>query len=271
MPSVDSNISKANLRQDNENGFTIIGHRGAAGLAPENTLGGFATALQLGCPMLELDVHLARDNGQGQQLVVIHDEQLQRTTNGNGPVNGYTVAKLKELDAGNGAKIPLLEEVTDLIRKHNEQLECSVRLNIELKGDDTAAPVAAFLQDNPDLDALVSSFQHQELARFRKLDPTTAVAPLYGRYDSAWHETAKKLGASAVNISSRMATAQRISQIRSAGYSVYVYTVNRARLAAKLKADGASGVFTDRPDLMFRAALGPCAWDTTAQSISEGG
>ena len=171
---------------------------------------------------------------------------------------------LKELDAGNGAKIPLLEEVTDLIRKHNEQLECSVRLNIELKGDDTAAPVAAFLQDNPDLDALVSSFQHQELARFRMLDPTTAVAPLYGRYDSAWHETAKKLGASAVNISSRMATAQRISQIRSAGYSVYVYTVNRARLAAKLKADGASGVFTDRPDLMFRAALGPCAWDTPA-------
>ena len=241
MPSVDSNTSKANLRQDNENGFTIIGHRGAAGLAPENTLGGFATALQLGCPMLELDVHLARDNGQGQQLVVIHDEQLQRTTNGNGPVNGYTVAKLKELDAGSGAKIPLLEEVTDLIRKHNEQLECSVRLNIELKGDDTAAPVAAFLQDNPDLDALVSPFQHQELARFRMLDPTTAVAPLYGRYDSAWHETAKAwcqrsqhqltYGHRPANQSN---TICRLLSLR--------LHVNRARLAAKLKADGASGV-----------------------------
>lgn len=271
MPNVDSNISKADPRHENENAFTIIGHRGAAGLAPENTLGSFATALQLGCPMLELDVHLARDDGQGQQLVVIHDEQLQRTTNGNGPVNEYTVAELKELDAGDGAQIPLLTEVTDLIRKHNEQRACSVCLNIELKGEHTAAPVAAFLQDNPDLDVLVSSFQHRELAHFRMLDPATAVAPLYDRYDSAWHETAKKLGASAVNISTRIATAKRISEIRSAGYSVYVYTVNRARLAVQLKGAGASGVFTDRPDLMFDAELGPCAWDTPASLIGGEG
>ena len=262
MHTVDSNTSRADPETGND--FTIIGHRGAAGLAPENTLRSFATALQLGCPMLELDVHLARNDGQGQQLVVIHDEQLQRTTNGKGPVNGYTIAELKELDAGEGAKIPLLAQVTDLIRKHNERRECSVCLNIELKGDHTAAPVAAFVHANPDLDVLISSFNHGELARFRELNKGTPVAPLYDRYDSAWRETAEKLGASAVNISVRIATAKRISEMRSAGYSVYVYTVNRTQLAVQLKRAGASGVFTARPDLMFDAGLGRYAWDAQA-------
>ena len=90
--------------------FTVIGHRGAAGLVPENTLPSFQRALDLGCPMLELDVHRVIDAHQQTQLLVLHDEDLERTTSGTGELAAHTLAQLRRLDAGNGAPIPLLDE-----------------------------------------------------------------------------------------------------------------------------------------------------------------
>lgn len=228
--------------------FTIIGHRGAAGLAPENTLQSFAAALQWHCPVIELDLYATTDQAGLTDLLVIHDRQLSRTTNGRGLVSDFTTDHLRTLDAGNGQAIPLLAEVVELLLKHRSETGETVALNIELKGPLTAEPVASILEQWRMLPVLVSSFDHDELRRFRSLDNTTAVAPLYDRYNEAWPQTAAELAASAVNLSARIATRQRVSKMRQAGYRVFVYTVNDIGQAERLRDMGVSGVFTDRPD-----------------------
>ncbi len=250
--------------------FLVIGHRGAAGLAPENTLPSFALALSLGCPMLELDVYACpHEHGEESRstLVVIHDDSVNRTTDGRGDVMAHTLRELRSLDAGDGQPVPLLSEVVDCIRTHAglahagpthaeidaiDAKEAPITaLNIELKGPNTAAPVAEFLAQHTDLPVLVSSFDHGELQRFRALAPDCAVAPLYHRYREDWRATAAALGACAVNLNKRIATPARVAAIRAAGYAVFVYTVNTVAEAQRLAARGVSGVFSDRPDRLL--------------------
>ena len=88
--------------------FEVTGHRGARALSPENTLAGFLLAADLGCDNVELDVHLTKDG----DLAVIHDETIDRATNGSGPVSSYTMAELKQFHAGEGERIPSLREVS---------------------------------------------------------------------------------------------------------------------------------------------------------------
>lgn len=225
--------------------FKIIGHRGAAGLLPENTLPSFRRALELGCHWLELDVHCIADGS----LVVIHDDSLDRTTNAQGSVAALQRQDLSSIDAGNGASIPTLTEVCTEISRHSPM---PVTLNIELKGANTAHPVATFLDKSKDLPAhiIVSSFDHTELARFRSQDAQTAVAVLLHQWQSDWLRVARAVEATAVNMSTRIVTKKRVEAIKNAGYSVYVYTVNRPARASKLAEMGVDGIFTDRPDRM---------------------
>ena len=103
-------------------GFAIIGHRGAAGLAPENTLPSFQIALDMGCRGIELDVHRVMDANHVVRLGVIHDERLDRTTNQRGRVAEVTAETLGMLDAGNGAGVPLLDEVVELFDQADNTL-----------------------------------------------------------------------------------------------------------------------------------------------------
>ena len=229
--------------------FLVIGHRGAAGLAPENTLPSFRRALDIGCQGIELDVHAVHDATGEQQLVVIHDDTVDRTTNGQGPVSRHTAEHIAELDAGDGNRIPRLAEVTALVARHIA--DTKPLINIELKGKGTAAPTARFLQTHPGLAVLVSSFNHKELAEFRELDEITPLAPLFERARGNMLETALKLGASCINLSNRLAKASVIEQCSEAGFPVLIYTVNRLHEAQRLKALGVAGVFTDRPDRLI--------------------
>ena len=227
-------------------GFAIIGHRGAAGLAPENTLPSFQIALDLGCRGIELDVHPVVGANDLVQLGVIHDARLDRTTNQRGLVANVTAEKLSVIDAGNGAGVPLLSEVVELIEQPN-----STMLNIELKGKRAAAPTAAFLAQRPELQALVSSFDHDELRLFRDLDSATAVAPLFSRKRRDLIDTAQTLNATSINVAYSMADEPLLETCRDAGYPVLVYTVNRLEDAQRMKSLGFAGIFTDRPDLML--------------------
>jgi len=221
----------------------IIGHRGAAGLAPENTLPGFRRAYACGASAVELDVYVVED-----EPVVIHDATLQRTTNGTGPVMGQTLAALRALDAGDGWPVPLLSEVI-------AELPAGVGLNVELKGPETAAPVARELARHPGLDCLVSSFTHPELRRFRELDEHTAVAPLFARWrPDAWR-VAAGLNARAINLSRKAATRERLAEARRRGLQTFIYTVNDLGEARRLIAWGAAGLFTDYPDRITARAL----------------
>ena len=227
-------------------GFAIIGHRGAAGLAPENTLPSFQIALDLGCRGIELDVHPVVGANDLVQLGVIHDARLDRTTNQRGLVANVTAETLSVIDAGNGAGVPLLSEVVELIEQPN-----STMLNIELKGKRAAAPTAAFLAQRPELRALVSSFDHDELRLFRDLDSATAVAPLFSRKRRDLIDTAQTLNATSINVAYSMADEPLLETCRDAGYPVLVYTVNRLQDAQRMKSLGFAGIFTDRPDLML--------------------
>ncbi len=229
--------------------FLVIGHRGAAGLAPENTLPSFRKALDLGCRAIELDVHAVCDAEDTTQLMVIHDDTVQRTTNGKGLVSNHTFEQLTKLDAGNGNPIPRLDEVTALVAQYFSDTQPLI--NIELKGRRTAAPTAKFLQAHPELAVLVSSFDHTELAAFRALDNTTPIAPLFEREQASMLDTASELGASCLNVSQRMVKPVLIEQCSDAGYPVLVYTVNQRLNAQRLKALGVGGVFTDRPDVLI--------------------
>ncbi|MYA18201.1 MAG: glycerophosphodiester phosphodiesterase [Gammaproteobacteria bacterium] len=224
----------------------IIGHRGAAGLAPENTLAGFARAVELGVDGVELDVHLA-----GPEVVVIHDERVDRTTNGVGLVRDLTFAELRRLDAGDGQRVPTLKEVLDLVPEH-------MLVNIELKGVGTAEPVAAIVGDlalgakRGRLPALlVSSFDHGELGRFHEIQPGVGCAPLADRWCPGLESTARALDAWSVNLSRRVATKAHVDAVRSWGRRCLVFTVNDPAGARTLGAMGVSGVFTDYPDRLL--------------------
>lgn len=219
-------------------GWSIVGHRGAAGLEPENTMVGFARAVTLAVDAVELDVH-AVDG----ELVVIHDDTVDRTTNGSGAVAELGLAQLRRLDAGRGQSVPLLGEVFGA-------LPSSVGINVELKGADTAEPTAARLREL-DRPLLVSSFDHDELRRFHAACPDVPCAPLFSRWRRVL-STAQELDAVSVNIADRIATPDRIAVIREEGFACLVYTVNDPERARTLRGFGASGVFTDFPDRVSR-------------------
>jgi glycerophosphoryl diester phosphodiesterase len=218
--------------------FLIIGHRGAAGLEPENTLRSFARAIALDVDAIELDVYRVED-----ALLVIHDDTLERTTNGRGKVMESSFAALRALDAGAGECIPTLDEVLDLVAGR-------VAVNIELKGEATAAPAAHVIGAYPSTEFLVSSFAHLELTQFRALDATTPVAPLFHRTSAKMFEIADALQAWSINLSAKIATVELLQEIGAAGFRSLVYTVNDYAQAEALQRAGAAGVFTDYPDRM---------------------
>lgn len=225
----------------------IIGHRGAAGLLPENTLPSFERAIELGVDAVELDVHVCEG-----RLCVIHDPTLDRTTSGTGPVAGITLAALRALDAGNGAQVPLLEEVFELVPD-------SVGVNVELKGEGTAEVLARLLRPRGAYhrrELLVSSFDHAALARFHELRPAVPVAPLFSRWRADGFDIARRLGSGFVNLGVKIATAARCRAAHKAGLETLVYTINDPAEARRLFELGVKGLFTDYPDRIRPGAPG---------------
>ena len=221
----------------------IIGHRGAAGLMPENTLPSFAAAVRLGVDAVELDVHVCAG-----ELVVIHDPTLERTTDGAGSVSGTDFAILRSLDAGGGAGIPTLAEVLEV-------LPVEVGLNVELKGEGTAPVLADWLPEAGRRQVVVSSFDHNALAAFQALRKDYPCAPLFARWKPQALEIARSFGGGYINLGRKLATTARLRAINDAGLRALVYTVNDLKEARRLVADGVWGLFTDLPDRINRESL----------------
>jgi len=231
----------------------VIGHRGAAGLAPENTLASFALAADLGCTMVEFDVRLSADHVP----VVFHDDTLDRCTDGFGPVAARTVAQLKRLDAGGGQSIPTLAEVLALcLARH-------LAVNIEIKPDDGAArettrialDVAGALWPSDRPLPLVSSFSRTALAMAQQVAPHWPRGLLAERLSPSWRRLADVYGCTTINLSHSRLTAARVAEIKASGLDVLAYTVNRKRRAEKLWFRGVSAVFSDRPDFLLGANI----------------
>ena len=220
----------------------IFGHRGARGHLPENSLPSIALALDQGADWIEIDVQMADGD-----CWVIHDNTLDRTTNGSGPVADASRETLSELDAGEGAGIPTLAQVMDCVAGR-------AGLNIELKGAGTAGFVAAAIANRVQAgvadwgDYIVSSFHHGWLQAVRTLEPSIPVGALYLGVPVDLAASAEALGAVAVHLGLDFLDPAMIDDAHARGMAAYVYTVNSKADLQRMAALGVDGVFTDYPD-----------------------
>jgi glycerophosphoryl diester phosphodiesterase len=220
-----------------------IGHRGARGYEPENTLSSFSKALELDVDAVELDVYVCKTG----ELVVIHDDKVDRTTNGKGYVVDKSLEDLRELDAGGGQKIPLLSEVLDLVNN-------KVLVNIELKGVETAESVSKIIREYLEEknwgveNFLVSSFDHPELRKFKDFMPKVNIGALITGIPETYAEFGERLNAYSVNLSAEFINEKFIDDAHKRGLKVLVWTVNDGDEMKKLKALNVDGMFSDFPD-----------------------
>lgn len=227
----------------------VIGHRGAASIAPENTWASFRTAIEEGADGIELDIHLSADG----KLIVIHDDTVDRTTDGSGEVWKMTAEELRKLDAGawfderfRGERLPLLEEVFALVPP-------GLLINIEIKGS-YGGKLEEELSRMLDAEGrshrvVVSSFDHKILQRLKRLRPATAIGLLYSA-NPVTHlglTTGMQGEVTSFHPHHRLIGESDITELRRAGYAVYPYTPNREEDWRRLVRAGASGIITDRP------------------------
>ncbi len=233
--------------------FFLWAHRGASRQAPENTLAAFMLAEEQGADGIELDVHLSRDGVP----VVIHDETLERTTDGHGPVSKRSAVELRRLDAGGwfapayrGEPIPTLEAVLDWAGDR-------LRLNIEIKSAAAGRAVLELLRPRPDCRVLVSSFDHRLLARLREM---AADLPLGFLSESRlWRGGLRRAitaGAESFNPREDRISPAMLSACQSAGLAVYPWTVDDPKRLLFLARRGVSGLFTNDPSGARRALAG---------------
>ena len=229
--------------QDTSKSFIKIGHRGAMGYEPENTLLSFRKALDLGVDAIELDVYVCKTG----ELVVIHDDKIDRTTNGKGYVIEKTFDELRSLDAGKSEKIPTLSEVFDLINR-------KVKVNVELKGEGTAKPVSDLIKHYIDNngwmadDFIVSSFNHYELKKFGELSPNIKIGVLIVGIPLGFAEFAEKLNAYSVNLCVEFINQEFVDDAHKRGMKVFVWTVNDFDEIKRIKSLGVDGIFSNFPD-----------------------
>lgn len=214
----------------------IYGHRGAPAEFPENTLAGFQRAVELGVYGIELDVHLSKDG----VAVVCHDETLDRTTNAKGAISDYTVAELRNVDAGDGEYVPTLREVLDLVGD-------TLHVDIEVKANAAGAAVLEDVHKVEGLRWLVSSFDWDVLRFVREQDKDADLWVLtLGATDDAI-ETYRELGAGALAIWQKAVDADIAEFLNDQSIPWWPWTVNDPNQAKQMFEWGAIGVCTDNP------------------------
>lgn len=220
-----------------------IGHRGAKGHTAENTLASFQKALDLGADGIELDVHLSLD----RKIVVIHDETLDRTTNGKGLVGALTLNTLRNFTVNVAHRIPTLTEVFDLVHR-----KCFI--NVELKGNATAVPVADLIEKYVAeknwqySDFVVSSFDWKMLQQVHQCNPKIRIGVLTATDLDLAIGFATFIGAYAIHPYFHLLTAENTSVMQQKQFKVFAWTVNEPEDIDKIKAFKVDGIISDFPD-----------------------
>ncbi len=241
---------------------TVIGHRGACAYFPENTMVSFRGALDLGADMVELDIQCTRDG----EIVVMHDEKVNRCTNGRGRVKDLGYAQMRALDAGSwfgkrfaGEKVPALAEVLEYCRG-------KIAVNIEIKSEAVGDSAIGGIEEKT-LElvsrmgmrehVIYSSFSPMALAHLREVDQSAPIAVLYEKKHYKKMSPARIMehtGADCFNCSRDEFRGSWARELVSCNIPVNVYTVNDRGALARLAGAGVGGIFTNKPDVM-RAVL----------------
>ena len=232
----------------------IIGHRGASGHAPENTLAAFKKAVALGATFIETDLQLSRD----ARFVAIHDDTLDRTTNGQGKVHDQTLAALRRLDTGSwfgsayaGERVPTLEEILEFSKKNDIVFYLELKPSGSWGGEH--ALIGALRESGEVARVLVISFDPAILASLRKIEPTLMTGVLYDGQLPDPLKTAVEVGARQLVARADLVTPAMIVEARKRDLQVVCWTVNHPAHIRLLMAAGVDGIMSDYPDRLVAA------------------
>lgn len=238
---------------------TVFAHRGASGIAPENTMAAFKKAVEAGATWIETDVDVLKDGTP----ILIHDSSLDRTTNRSGSYYDLTVSDLDDIDAGSwfspefaGERIPTLAQLVAFMN------ETGLNANIEIKSNEAGAQMSLQLVDAilKELEALdgpqviISSFNHVLLKIFKDKAPQYSVGALFvaeNLWDD-WKSILELVGADYIHPDDSTLTRAQVQAFREAGYGVNVWTVNSPARANELFNWGVTGIFTDVAHQMLK-------------------
>jgi glycerophosphoryl diester phosphodiesterase len=229
----------------------LIAHRGASALAPENTLAAFLKAKQQGATWIEFDVMMTAD----EEVVVIHDETLERTTNGSGDVDKISYAQLATLDAGSwfnpafaGERVPTFVEVIKFLQIHQ------MAANVEIKAipgqeEMVVTKVLSYINQywtKEMTPPLISSFAMPILHHVRQQQPAALIGMLLHEWFEDWSVICQELNPVSVNVNEDIMTPEAAARIKQANKLIACYTVNDPARAKELFAMGVDAVFTDK-------------------------
>ncbi|TPN87274.1 glycerophosphodiester phosphodiesterase [Aquimarina algicola] len=222
-----------------------FGHRGAAGLVAENTVESVEEALRHHVDGIEIDVHLCKTG----DLVAIHDDTLDRTTNGKGNVSDYTLHELRQFKTQEGYVIPNLKEILNVINA-----QC--KLNIELKGKNTAMPTIRLLNEyikNTDWDYehfIISSFDHSQLFQIKEANSRFKLGVLTEENVKSVLPIAHRLKAYSIHPPVSSLVRDEVERAKKLGYRIYVWTVNDKFIIDQSKSWNIDGIITDFPNFV---------------------
>jgi glycerophosphoryl diester phosphodiesterase len=261
-------FGSTNLKRVKNKEFEVIAHKGASGYAPENTMASFKLALEMGVDMIELDVRHTKD----EEIIVFHDQTLDRTTNGSGDVHDYTLEEIKQLDAGSwydskfsGEKIPTLKEVLDLV-------DGTCKVLIEIKHMDhphyhdfSDKLVDIVREEKNGFEwVILQSYENKYLEEAHAYDPRIETKKMVIGEDSApliafYIETRMHLGRSekeeqlsTINPHYSTLSPRRVFRMHARGFKVFTYPVNTRDEMIKMLNMGVDGIITDYPDILLK-------------------
>ena len=216
-----------------------IGHRGARAYEPENTLSSFRKALELGADAVELDVRKTKDN----QLVVIHNADVNKTTNGEGAVNEFTLEKIQQLVTDKDEHIPTLDDVLDSVGKR-------VKVLVEIKEIGTEEQILALIRKKGLIEnVILVSFHEESLRKVRALNDKIETGLIYVRHKNPI-QAALDLRAEYLLSLYRFTHSANIKKAHEKGLKVIVWTINNKEEVEEYKKKGVDGIASDRPDIL---------------------
>jgi glycerophosphoryl diester phosphodiesterase len=219
----------------------VVGHRGAAGVLPENTIKGFEYAIGLGVTYVECDVHLTSD----KHLVVMHDATVDRTTNGTGAIRDLRFETIRNLDAGEGEHVPTFDEVLAVTKG-------KVTLLCELKGEGVEqAAVDAVERHGMGNEVMFSSFYMDRIQRVKQIDNNLAIRAIMTSPSKEDIQNAIGLGIVGLDVHYRNLTLQMIEDAHAAGVNIIAWNPNTWAEQKAMIGLGVDGVSSDRPDILM--------------------
>jgi glycerophosphoryl diester phosphodiesterase len=225
-----------------------IGHRGARAYAPENTIASFRKALEIGADAVELDVRKTKDN----QLVVIHDADVKRTTDGEGLVSELTLKEIKGFNAEGGEKIPTFEEALDFLDK-------KVKVFVELKEDGLEKQMLDVICDmGLEKNVVLVSFLEDALRKVRELNAEVETGLIYAKHKNPL-KAALELKANYLVALYRFMHTANVEKAHENGLKVVVWTINTLEEAEQYAAKGVDGITSDKPDILAHIKPKPSA------------